>query len=137
MRQPRKPTHSNTSIRELENHATAAPVQAIRLVIRRAYHSLLNSGSFIRLNSRLRPTQAHIVYAIIRAVELLTRKHIKRRINNRFSALNNTGLLFAMLYSCKEVHENTEYRVVQISSTIAGAKDRTLWLLNTCKKGVY
>ena len=64
-----------------------------------ACQSLSNSDSFIRINSRLRLTQACAVHAIIRAIKLLTEKYIERGLNNRFPFLNNASLSFAMLYS--------------------------------------
>ena len=78
------------------------------------------------MNSRPRPSQAYAGYVIIRATELVTRKHMKRSINNRFPLLNNTSLLFAILYSCREVYENIEHRVFPVPTTIEGTKYWTL-----------
>ena len=82
----------------------------------------MNSSGFTQIDSRYRPSQVCVAHTIIRVVELVTRKYVKRGINNRFSLLNNTGLLLAMLYSYKEVYKNMEYRVFLVLTTIEGTK---------------
>ena len=74
------------------------------------------------MDSRSRPSQAHAVHTIIRAIKLVTEKYIKRHIDKRFPLLNNAGLLFAILCSCKEVYENIEYKVFLVTITIEGTK---------------
>ena len=74
------------------------------------------------MKSKKRPAQVYIIYTIIQAIKLLTGKYIERSINNRFPLLNDAGLLFAILYSYKEVQKIIEYRVFLITKTIEGTK---------------
>jgi len=86
----------------------------------------LNSIGFMWLDSGSRLFQAYVVYAIIRAAELVTRKHVKRHINKKFPFMNNTRLSFAMLYSYQEVYENTDCKVLSVTITIEGTKYKML-----------
>jgi hypothetical protein len=66
------------------------------------------------------------VHVIIRAAELVTRKHIERYVNDRFPLLNNARLSFAIWYSYWEVYENIDYKVFLVIITIEGTKH---WIL--------
>ena len=112
-------------------------MKAIRLVIRGVCWSLSSSSSFIRLNSRLRPTQVYAIHTIIRVVELLTSLNIEWGINDRFPMLNNTYFSFTILYSYEEVCKNIEYGVISVKSIIIGTKYEILQLFTTSEKGVY